>query len=86
MIYDCVGKREKQEKIYRYFPIMPRTIKNEDGHGCLNSFLFNLSRIKDEKQIGLEHYDLYSYAMQFFMLESYFLKEYESGIFSKAVV
>lgn len=66
-------KRDDNEKkiITEEFPIIPPTIKN-NSHGGLSSILFNLSQIKDKKQIGIEKYDKYSYAMFFFMLENYF--------------
>lgn len=56
--------------IYKNFPIVPPITKNKRGYW--SSVLFNLSQIKDDNQIGLEHYDIYSYAMFFFWLETYF--------------
>lgn len=69
-----VKERQKQLEVVRAivseFPKVPPITKNK--RGFWNSVLFNLAEIKDEKQIGIEHYDMYSYAMFFFWLENYF--------------
>ena len=69
-----VCDREDQEDVIRLivekFPMMPPTNKNK--RGFWNSVVFNLSQIKDENQIGLEHYDVYSYAMFYYWLEKDF--------------
>lgn len=71
-LYMMYGRDNKEKKlIVEKFPIIPPTIKNST-HGGLSSILFNLSQIKDAEQIGIEKYDIYSYAMFFFMLENYF--------------
>lgn len=57
----------------RKFPVAPPVKKNKKG--VWTSVLFNLSQIKDKTQIGLEHYDMYSYAMFFFFLEQIFYEE-----------
>ena len=69
-----VNDRKEQEDVIRTilrdFPKMPPVTKNKSGFW--NSVIFNLSQIKDKDQIGLDHYDVYSYSMFFFWLESYF--------------
>ncbi len=67
---DEENKREEKKRIIERFPVLPPSTKSK--RGTWSSMLFNLSRIKDEHQIGLEHYDLYAYAMIFFMLEDRF--------------
>ncbi|MFG6393875.1 MAG: hypothetical protein K1W24_06780 [Lachnospiraceae bacterium] len=70
--YMMYGRDYKEKKIIiEDFPVIPPTIRNST-HGGLSSILFNLSQIKDKRQIGIEKYDRYSYAMFFFMLENYF--------------
>ena len=70
--YMMYGRNDQEKKmIIEKFPVIPPTIKNST-HGGLSSILFNLSQVNDEKQIGIEKYDRYSYAMFFFMLENYF--------------
>lgn len=70
--YMMYGRDDNEKKtIIEEFPLIPPTIKNS-AHGGLSSILFNLSQVKNKKQIGLERYDRYSYAMFFFMLENYF--------------
>ena len=64
------GQDRVVREILKTFPLMPPTTKNKKGFW--NSVLFNLSQIKDEKQIGTEHFDMYAYAMFFFWLENYF--------------
>lgn len=63
---------EIKRRILCDFPIMPDIMNNKKG--IWNNFLFNLSQIKDDKQIGIDHYDTYAYAMQFFMLENHFYR------------
>lgn len=69
-----VKERLNQIKVVRAivsdFPKVPPITKNK--RGFWNSVLFNLAEIKDDDQIGIEHYDMYSYAMFFFWLENYF--------------
>lgn len=73
-----MGHDENDEKILEIimqdFPRMPRTTQLKKGFW--NSVLFNLAQIKDENQIGLEHYDLYAYAMFFFYLEQFFYSQF----------
>lgn len=59
--------------LLRQFPIAPSVTKNK--RGAWTSVLFNLAQIKIDKQIGLEHYDMYAYAMIFFFLEKHFYLE-----------
>ena len=49
---------------------MPATTQSK--RGFWNIVLFNISQIKNKDQIGVEHYDMYSYAMFFFLLEQYY--------------
>lgn len=70
MIDDKREQLEMVRAIVREFPKAPSVTKNK--RGFWSSVLFNMNQIKDENQIGLEHYDIYSYAMLFFWLESYF--------------
>ena len=70
MILEHEGQDRVVREILKTFPLMPPTTKNKKGFW--NSVLFNLSQIKDEKQIGTEHFDMYAYAMFFFWLENYF--------------
>lgn len=70
MVKEKDGQDEAVRFILENFPKMPPIIKNK--RGFWNSVVFNLSQIKDDQQIGLEHYDVYSYAMFFFWLEHYF--------------
>lgn len=69
MTSECAGDREKAERIIREFPVLPPIKKSTAS--CYNCILFNLSQIKTE-EIGLDHFDIYSYSMFFFMLESYY--------------
>lgn len=62
--------------IMRKFPNIPQTTLVK--RGFLSCVLFNLSQIKDEGQIGIAHYDMYSYAMLFFHLEQGFYRELKS--------
>ena len=64
------GDQVAAEAVFKDFPIMPPINKNKKGFW--SSVLFNLSEIKDESQIGIEHYDMYSYAMFFYWLENYY--------------
>lgn len=70
MVDEQGSRMEIVQKIKTEFPMMPPTTKNK--RGFWNTVLFNLSQIKDENQIGLEHFDMYSYATFFFWLETYF--------------
>lgn len=70
MIYENQQQDRVVQKILSSFPEAPPITKNK--RGFWNSVLFNLSQIKDEGQIGINHYDIYSYAMFFFWLERYF--------------
>ncbi len=70
MIEDYIDNTAMIRSILKDFPLMPKTTKNK--RGFWNSVLFNLSQVKDEGQIGVSHYDMYSYAMFFFQLEQYF--------------
>lgn len=70
MVNERKGQEEAIRAILRDFPQMPPTTKNK--RGFWNSVVFNLSQVKDGQQIGVEHYDMYAYAMFFFWLESYF--------------
>lgn len=70
MIDDKRDQLETVRAIVKEFPKAPSVTKNK--RGFWNSVLFNMAQTKDKNQIGLEHYDIYSYAMFFFWLESYF--------------
>lgn len=70
MVSERKGQPEVIRTILKEFPKMPPITKNK--RGFWNSVYFNLAQIKDTNQIGLEHYDMYSYAMFFFWLENYF--------------
>lgn len=70
MIDDNKEELETVRTIVKEFPKAPSVTKNKKGFW--NSVLFNMAQTKDENQIGLEHYDVYSYAMFFFWLEHYF--------------
>lgn len=70
MIDDHANNLAMVRSILKDFPLMPQTTNNK--RGFWNSVLFNLSQINDKSQIGVLHYDMYSYAMFFFQLEQYF--------------
>lgn len=70
MISDNKDNMDMVRDIYNRFPIMPSVTKSK--RGFWNSVVFNLSQIKVKEQIGLDHYDMYAYAMFFFWLEKYF--------------
>lgn len=70
MIDDNKEELEAVRAIVKEFPKAPSITKNK--RGFWNSVLFNMAQTKDESQIGLAHYDVYSYAMFFFWLEHYF--------------
>lgn len=70
MIHDYEADEKKQLCIMREFPKAPDVTHSKVGF--LNSILFNLAQIKDEAQIGMDHYDIYAYALIFFMQESQF--------------
>lgn len=71
MTSECMKKNneEKARRIIKEFPILPPV--NQSTLGCYDNILFNLSQI-NTKEIGLEHFDIYSYSMFFFMLENYY--------------
>lgn len=73
MIDDKKDELETVRAIIKEFPKAPSVTKNK--RGFWNSVLFNMALTKDETQIGLEHYDVYSYAMFFFWLEHYFTEQ-----------
>lgn len=70
MVKERLNQIEAVRAIVSDFPKVPPITQNK--RGFWNSVLFNLAEIKDKKQIGIEHYDMYSYAMFFFWLENYF--------------
>ena len=73
MMYDKRNDAFTVQSILNQFPVTPDVSKVKKVFwSCV---LFNLSQIKDTNQIGLEHYDLYSYAMFFFHLEKIFYEE-----------
>lgn len=76
MTSECIGRGDENraEQIIRIFPVLPPV--NQSTLGCYDSILFNLSQIKTN-EIGLEHFDIYSYSMFFFMLESYYNTRFE---------
>ncbi len=61
--------REKAERVIREFPKLPPVKTSKLG--CYDSIVFNLAQVKTEK-IGIDHFDVYSYSMFFFMLENYY--------------
>lgn len=63
---------EKASSIIKRFPILP--LAKNTTLGSYSNLLFYLSRIKDEKEIGLKHFDKYSYSWNYYMLEEYFNK------------
>lgn len=69
MISECIKDRDRAERIIREFPKLPPV--KTSTLDCYDSILFNLSQIKTG-EIGIGHFDLYSYSMFFFMLESYY--------------
>lgn len=62
-------QREKAENIIKEFPKLPPV--QTSTMACYDNVIYNLSQVKTEK-IGLDHFDVFSYAMFFFLLESYF--------------
>ena len=76
LAYFMIDERQKEgnqiaaDTVFCDFPAMPPISKNKKGFW--NSVLFNLSQINDGNQIGIEHYDMYSYAMFFYWLEYYY--------------
>ena len=70
MVNDKADSLQDVKDILAEFPIMPQVTKSKTGFW--NIVLFNLSQIKDETQIGLNKYDLYSYAMFYYWLEQYY--------------
>ena len=73
MAYDNKDNADVCLNIINNFPYLPRPTLVKKGF--LNCILFNLSQVKDERQIGIGHYDLYSYAMLFFNLEQNFYRD-----------
>lgn len=69
MASECIGDRKRAERIIEEFPKLPPV--KTSTLDCYDNVVFNLSQIKTEK-IGLEHFDIYSYSMFFFMLENYY--------------
>lgn len=74
MICDYKGNLRIQRDILEKFPLIPPIVQSKKGFWT--SVLFNLASIKDEEVIGLQHFDIYAYAIIFFMLEVYYEKEY----------
>ncbi len=73
MVMDYRGNFELQRDILEKFPLMPPSFKSKKGFWT--SVLFNLASIKDEDVIGQEHFDIYAYAIIFFMLEIYYIEK-----------
>lgn len=69
---DEADRSLRKERILRQYPLMPPASKVKETRGTWSGILFNLSRIREEERLGIEHYDLYAYATIFFMLEAYF--------------
>lgn len=69
MTSEKIKERKLAEEIIREFPKLPPV--KTSSRACYDNIVFNLSQIKTGK-IGLEHFDVYSYSMFYFMLESYF--------------
>lgn len=70
MMNDFKDNCDLREKIRVDFPVFPdtRQVKTE----FMNVLCFNLHQIKDARQIGINHYDPYAYAVIYFWLEEYF--------------
>lgn len=64
MIEDYCDNPDRVRRISESFPIMPTVTHSKKGYW--NSFLFNLSHA------DCKNYDMYAYAMVYFMLEQYF--------------
>ena len=73
MIMDYHGNLQLQQNILEEFPLMPPSVNSKKGFWT--SVLFNLASIKNEEMIGLEHFDIYAYAIIFFMLEVYYIEK-----------
>lgn len=73
MAYDNRNNADICLNIINNFPNLPQPTLVKKGY--LNCILFNLSQVKDKNQIGIEHYDLYAYAMLFFNLERNFYRD-----------
>ena len=71
IVADHIKDEVLSQRIAREFPQVPNTLTSKSGF--LKDVLFDLSQIKDQNQIGIEHYDKYSYALFFFWLERYYL-------------
>lgn len=79
MVLEREEKKELESagEVISKFPLMPPVSKSR--RGFWNSTVFNMAQIKINKpqdpdfyDIGLDHYDMYSYAMYFFWLEYYY--------------
>ena len=77
MVSENEDNIELIKAIVRNFPMKVPTTRSK--RGFWNSVVFNLSQINDDEQIGIEHYDIYSYAMFFYWLEKYFLDNWEKS-------
>ena len=88
--YFMVSEKEKKKdykaagEIINKFPLLPPVSNSKLGFWGIT--LYNLSQIKvyepkDSKKysIGLDHYDIYSYAMYFYWLELYFKMMQDTG-------
>ena len=69
MVYDYKDNLQAVDLIINNFPLLPESTKSKKCF--IDNICFNLSQIN---QMGIEHYDYYSYAMFFFMLEQYFIE------------
>lgn len=72
MVSESLNHNQKNKAIHiiENFPKLPQ-VKNT-SLGSYSNILFYLSRIKDEQDIGLMHYDKYIYSLYFYMLEEYY--------------
>lgn len=78
------GDYEAAGEIINKFPLLPPVSNSKLGFWGIT--LYNLSQIKvyapadsTKYSIGLEHYDIYSYAMYFYWLELYFRMIQDTG-------
>lgn len=67
------GNAAFKKNVIEHFPECPPLVRSE--YGFWSNVAFNLSQVKYREQIE-ECYDIYSYAMFFFMLESHFNVKY----------
>lgn len=79
MVLERTSRNELKSagEVIEKFPLMPPVSRSR--RGFWNSTVFNMAQIKFDKSqdpevynIGLDHYDMYSYAMYFFWLEYYY--------------